>query len=567
METRLRATLPHIGATMRTFLVFLFLMASACANDLPKDPNIDQDADADADEGAPGDADADADVGSTGDEDADSDVDGGPVEDVDADADADVDADGGPEDDLDGDGYPADVDCDDADFDVFPGADEVCDGVDNDCDGDVDDEDDNVVGDKTIFYADRDGDGFGDPEVVVEACTLPDGYVEDASDCDDTNTLIGGPTAWYTDADSDGFGGPVFESACIQPAGTYPTSDDCDDTDPEVNPTAEDLCGDGVDSDCGGEGDWTSCTDVEPDEVVGTITCSDDAGPFTVSGDHIQINYGAHGMWWDDESALAGLEIDPPGSGAWADVTYPGTHLDQLFVTRGASSYTIGSPSGSTIDNLTLLCSTPVEVGDVIGAVHRYYVDGPLVPLFVLTKSELWNRADKSMLVHFRVDHSILSAGSTFSLQRITDPDQDSPGTSAVYFENPPGDPLLTAEGPESGWTVGVGRCSWRTRNGAYDGTGWGALAEPVDSCDPDGLTDDYPFTFQTNSETVPSGATLDRGYVLTVGVDFWEAFDEWTANKLGLCGDLYETGFSPIPFSDCAGRPTILDPAEAMAK
>ena len=44
-------------------------------------------------------------------------------------------------DDADGDGYPADVDCNDGDPAVYPGAEEpcVCDDVDQDCDGETQD--------------------------------------------------------------------------------------------------------------------------------------------------------------------------------------------------------------------------------------------------------------------------------------------------------------------------------------------------------------------------------------------------------------------------------------------
>jgi len=40
--------------------------------------------------------------------------------------------------DNDGDGFTSDVDCEDLDSTIFPGASEACDGVDNDCDGTVD---------------------------------------------------------------------------------------------------------------------------------------------------------------------------------------------------------------------------------------------------------------------------------------------------------------------------------------------------------------------------------------------------------------------------------------------
>jgi len=39
----------------------------------------------------------------------------------------------------------------------------------------------------TAFYADMDGDGFGDPNVILNECTAMAGYVMDNTDCDDTD--------------------------------------------------------------------------------------------------------------------------------------------------------------------------------------------------------------------------------------------------------------------------------------------------------------------------------------------------------------------------------------------
>ena len=61
---------------------------------------------------------------------------------------------------------------------------EVCDGVDNDCDGEVDE------GLDQTWYADTDGDGFGDLGNTLTACSQPLGYVLDTSDCDDANAAI-----------------------------------------------------------------------------------------------------------------------------------------------------------------------------------------------------------------------------------------------------------------------------------------------------------------------------------------------------------------------------------------
>jgi len=51
----------------------------------------------------------------------------------------------------------------------------------------------------TAWYADDDGDGFGDAGDMVMACAAPGGYIADNTDCDDSQDL-------YADADGDGFG-------------------------------------------------------------------------------------------------------------------------------------------------------------------------------------------------------------------------------------------------------------------------------------------------------------------------------------------------------------------------
>ena len=78
--------------------------------------------------------------------------------------------------DVDGDGYGALVDCDDNNTTINPGAQEICDGIDNDCDGLVDEDDPSLAGQNT-YFADSDGDGYGNPAVTTQACSAPTGYV------------------------------------------------------------------------------------------------------------------------------------------------------------------------------------------------------------------------------------------------------------------------------------------------------------------------------------------------------------------------------------------------------
>ena len=86
--------------------------------------------------------------------------------------------------DSDMDGFTSDEDCDDMDSAINPGADEVCDGIDNNCDGVVDEDA------LSTFYVDSDDDGFGDPDIYLEACEAPDRYVANGSDCNDREDAV-----------------------------------------------------------------------------------------------------------------------------------------------------------------------------------------------------------------------------------------------------------------------------------------------------------------------------------------------------------------------------------------
>ncbi len=88
--------------------------------------------------------------------------------------------------DSDSGGLPLPTDCDDARTDGGSSAAEVCNGRDDDCDGRVDDADiDLDPASATPWYADADGDGYGDPYVAGTACTPPAGTTAVAGDCND----------------------------------------------------------------------------------------------------------------------------------------------------------------------------------------------------------------------------------------------------------------------------------------------------------------------------------------------------------------------------------------------
>ncbi len=127
-------------------------------------------------------------------------------------------------------GYVAQAgDCDDANAGANPGAEEVFDGADNDCDGDIDEN----VG--FVYYRDADGDGFGNANDSILAGGPPEGYVADASDCDDG--------------------------------------------DAGVNPLADEVC-DGIDNNCDGN----------TDENAGPVITQDPVGLTAYVGDTVQFS-------------------------------------------------------------------------------------------------------------------------------------------------------------------------------------------------------------------------------------------------------------------------------------
>ncbi len=171
------------------------------------------------------------------------------------------------------------TDCDDYDADVHPGAPEICNGYDDDCDSDVDEA--FSLGEST-WYEDADGDGYGRAGRSTSACDAPDGYVADATDCDDTRSSVypGAPetcneidddcdgevdeglgSTFYRDQDEDGFGDLSSTTvACDAPDGYVADSTDCDDLQGSVYPGAPETCN-GADDDCDGEVDEYGAVD------------------------------------------------------------------------------------------------------------------------------------------------------------------------------------------------------------------------------------------------------------------------------------------------------------------
>jgi hypothetical protein len=279
------------------------------------------------------------------------------------------------EDDADDDGSDAiecgGDDCDDADGDRFPGNPEVCDAADHDEDCDL----------ETYGFRDGDGDDVGDERCcnrdgAISYCgsdcnDAARGVHPDAPEVcnerdDDCNGEIdeGVSVDLYPDADGDHFGDEdaVPMLGCPERVDGYVAdATDCDDAITSIHPGREDDCStSGVDDDCDGEPE-DGCTCV-PGE---TRACSDRLG-VCASGSEI-----CEGRYWGEcdtvpelfercdgrDEDCNGVIDDRLRGTCWTDVDRDGYASDSATSSEeclvgGAcpGGFTASAPSGDSID-------------------------------------------------------------------------------------------------------------------------------------------------------------------------------------------------------------------------
>ena len=219
-----------------------------------------------------------------------------------------------------------DEDCDDAAAGSNPDATEECDGVDDDCDGEVDEAD---AIDVITWYADADGDGYGDPDSATKACDRPSGTIKKGTDCDDTDPAVfpGAPeicadeidqncdgedkqlTTYFLDNDGDGYGAEDSpEELCTLDAGYSTLNTDCDDYDATSYPGGTEVC-DGADNDCDGS--------------------ADDGVTITVYRDEDEDGYGSPVETREDCDASSGWSLlDTDCDDSRSEVSPLGTEID-----------------------------------------------------------------------------------------------------------------------------------------------------------------------------------------------------------------------------------------------
>ena len=250
------------------------------------------------------------------------------------------------------DGYSAyDDDCDDTDPEIVPFATEYCDGIDNNCDGHIDTD----AVDIGTWFADTDGDDYGDAAVSIAECDQPKGYVPDATDCDDTNNLIN-PTAKETCNGID---------------------DDCDDIDEYCElPFADASVKISGENEGDRAGSWIDSGDhnhdLQGDVFIGAAGYSNDNGATYLVNGPIVADLGldtafATYIGNNNDNVAAAVSVGDIDGDLYDDFAIGAEGLSQVYLMWG----NVTASDGLIIAAFDLKVTTP-DAGDGLGAIGSF---------------------------------------------------------------------------------------------------------------------------------------------------------------------------------------------------
>ena len=223
---------------------------------------------------------------------------------------------------------------------------------------------------ESFYYADADGDTFGNPLVFVYSINNPPGFTTDNTDCDDNNPAINPGATDIAgngiDEDCDGQDTPAICGNGIVEFGeqcddgntddndgcsncqSYQDNDndgyyaniDCDDNNPSIFPGANEIC-DGIDNDCNGQID-EGCLNIGDIYQGGIVFYLDGNGGGLIAAPSDQSSGAQWGCYGTPISGADGTAI---GTGAQNTIdiesgcSTPGTAAD-ICVNLVLSGYT-----------------------------------------------------------------------------------------------------------------------------------------------------------------------------------------------------------------------------------
>lgn len=134
-----------------------------------------------------------------------------------------------------------------------------------------------IEGCPTEYWADADGDGFGDPEAVMTGCVPPEGYVENSDDCDDADMANFPENPEVCDEADNDCDTEIDEELEDCNIGGSSSTTDASATNADTSGDTTNASGDLTDSDTdptGGSGDTTG----GPSQDGGDSGCACDVG-------------------------------------------------------------------------------------------------------------------------------------------------------------------------------------------------------------------------------------------------------------------------------------------------
>ncbi len=276
------------------------------------------------------------------------------------------------------------------------------------------------------YFQDADGDGFGNPNVQVQACSQPTGFVLNNTDCNDHDATINPNTVWFLDADNDGYFVGSGITQCISPGAGYRNSGiigsgDCNDANPNIHPGAPETLN-GIDDDCNGMIDdicsanqiiWQKSFGGSGTDIANSIKKTPDggfiiAGSTTSNDGDVTGNHGGQDFWV--------VKIDKNGTIQWQK-------------TYGGSANDVANCIQNTLDGGYIVIGTTSSTdGDVVGH-HTIGTDADGLATedaWVIkidnSGNTQWKKAiggskrDRGTFISQRVDGSYLAAINTNSL-------------------------------------------------------------------------------------------------------------------------------------------------------
>ncbi len=240
------------------------------------------------------------------------------------------------------------TDCNDNNNAIHPGAVEVCNNIDDNCNGLTDDGLTFIT-----YYADADGDGYGNASVSQSTCNgAPSGYVTNATDCNDNNNAINpGAVEICGNSIDDNCNGTIDEgcSGCANPSTADAGADQsiCTGTNASLSGTIGGGATTGTWS-TSGDGTFTpNANDLNASYTPGTNDISNGTVTLTLSSDALPFC----------DAAVSTMEITIGSSVSLGAITGPSSLCNpngQIITYSvgsipGASTYLWSVPSGTLI--------------------------------------------------------------------------------------------------------------------------------------------------------------------------------------------------------------------------